>query len=132
MKKLITRTLIAATLVLAAAIGHAQDAKPAAAAPKRAYLIANYDVKDQAMFQKYLDTVNAFAAKYAIKGIVFDAKTRKIEGNPKAVTVIAEFPSMAEAERFWNSAEYTEAKKLRIASTEGFVVMTDGLLSPEK
>ncbi|WP_241152004.1 DUF1330 domain-containing protein, partial [Pseudomonas viridiflava] len=35
---------------------------------------------------------------------------------------IAEFPSLADAERFYNSPEYTAAKKLRIAATEGSVV----------
>ena len=56
---------------------------------------------DQAMLQKYLETVNGF-----------DTNTRRIEGNPKAVTVIAEFPRMAEA--------------------EGFVVMAEGLRASEK
>jgi uncharacterized protein (DUF1330 family) len=39
---------------------------------------------------------------------------------------IAEFPSLAEAQRFYHSPEYTAAKKLRMAATEGSVVITEG------
>jgi uncharacterized protein (DUF1330 family) len=40
---------------------------------------------------------------------------------------VAEFPGVAEAERFYNSPEYTAARKFRIASTEGSVVLVEGL-----
>jgi hypothetical protein len=30
------------------------------------------------------------------------------------------------------SAEYTEAKKLRMASTEGVVMLTEGLVAPKR
>jgi uncharacterized protein (DUF1330 family) len=36
-----------------------------------------------------------------------------------SVIAIAEFPSVAEAERFYNSPEYTAAREFRIASTKG-------------
>jgi uncharacterized protein (DUF1330 family) len=139
MNSLITRTVIGLTIALAAAAGHAQEAKPSsrasvttAKAPAHAYLIGNYVIHDQAMFQRYLDAANALAPRYAIKVIVFDTNTRKLEGNPQTVTVIAEFPSMAEAERMYYSAEYTEAKKLRMASTEGAIMLTEGLAPPKQ
>lgn len=82
------------------------------------------------MFQRYLDAANGLAPRYAVKVIVFDTNTRKLEGNPQAVTVIAEFPSMAEGERMYFSPEYTEAKKLRMASTEGSIMLTEGPVLP--
>jgi uncharacterized protein (DUF1330 family) len=139
MNSRIARTVIGLTIALAAVAGHAQDAKPSsrasaktAKAPARAYLIGNYVVHDQAMFQKYLDAANGLAPKFTVKVIVFDTNTRKLEGNGKAMTVIAEFPSMAEAERFYFSPEYTEVKKLRMASTEGLIVLTEGVVPPKQ
>lgn len=136
MNKFIAHTVIGFSIALAATAGQAQDAKASPAstvkAPAHAYLIANYVIHDQAMFQKYLDAANGLAPRYTAKVIVFDTNTRKLEGSPRAVTVIAEFPSLAEAERFYFSAEYTEAKKLRTGSTEGSVVLAQGLTSPEK
>jgi uncharacterized protein (DUF1330 family) len=139
MNSLLSRTLIGLTIALAATAGQAQDAKPSskasattAKAPARAYLIGNYVIRDQAMFERYLAAANALAPRYDIKVIVFDTNTRKLEGNPQTVTVIAEFPSMAEAERMYYSAEYTEAKKLRMASTEGVVMLTEGLVAPKR
>ena len=132
MKNFTTRTLIGLSIALAAATGQAQDAKPATGAvppatPARAYLVGNYVIRDQAMFQQYLAAANKLAPNYTVKVIVFDTNTRKLEGNPQTVTVIAEFPTMAEANRFYSSAEYTEAKKLRIGSTEGSVLLAEAL-----
>lgn len=130
MKKFTTRAVIGLTFALAAATGQAQDAKPAPGAtpaPARAYLVGNYVIRDQAMFQQYLAAANKLAPNYTVKVIVFDTNTRKLEGNPQTVTVIAEFPTMAEANRFYSSAEYTEAKKLRIGSTEGSVLLAEAL-----
>lgn len=139
MKNRFARTVIGLTVALAATAALAQDAEPpshasapTAKTPARAYLIGNYVIRDQAMFQSYLDAANALAPRYAIKVIVFDTNTRKLEGNSQAVTVIAEFPSMAEGERFYFSPEYTEVKKLRMGSTEGLVVLTEGVGAPKQ
>ena len=139
MKKITSRAFIGLAIALAAATGQAQDARPAAgapaapaaaaAAPARAYLIGNYVIRDQAVFQSYLEAAGRLAPKFTAKVIVFDTNPRRLEGTSQVVTVIAEFPSMAEADRFYSSAEYTEAKKLRIASTEGMVVLAQGLAS---
>jgi uncharacterized protein (DUF1330 family) len=139
MNSLIARAVIGLTIALAAVAGHAQEAKPssgasatAAQVPAPAYLIGNYVIHDQAMFQRYLDAANGLAPKFTVKVIVFDTNTRKLEGNGKAMTVIAEFASMAEAERFYYSPEYTEVKKLRVASTEGLIVLTEGVVPPQQ
>ena len=45
---------------------------------------------------------------------------------------IAEFPSLADAQRFYNSPEYTAARKFRVASTAGSVVITEGFVPPKQ
>lgn len=119
MKKLVKGTI--AALVLAfAGVSQAQDAQA------HGYMIANYDIKDQATFQAYMQAAGPLAPKYGGKVIVFNLKAPEVEGKPRSVMAIAEFPSLADAQRFYNSPEYTAAKKLRMAATEGTVVITEG------
>jgi uncharacterized protein (DUF1330 family) len=138
MNKLIARAVIGLSIVLAVTAGQAQDAKPAPQAPDvpakavPGYLIANFTIRDPAMFQKYRDAVRPISLKYKAKAIVFNANTRKVEGTSQMVTVVVEFPSLADVERFYFSPEYTEVKKLRMASTEGSIVLTEGFVPPQQ
>lgn len=118
MKKLVKGTI--AVLILAfAGVSQAQDAQA------HGYMIANYDIKDQATFQAYMEAAGPLAPKYGGKVIVFNLKAPAVEGKPRSVMAIAEFPNLADAQRFYNSPEYTAAKKLRMAATEGTVVITE-------
>jgi uncharacterized protein (DUF1330 family) len=123
MKKLVAGSLAALTMIISQA-GHAQDAS---GAPPLGYMIANYDVKDQAGFQRYMDAAGSLAANYNGRVIVFNRNAPAVESSPKSVIAIAEFPSVEHARRFYNSPEYTAARQFRIASTEGSVIITEGL-----
>lgn len=114
----------AATIVLAAT-GYAQNTQPPG------YMIANYTIKDQAGYRKYMEEAGPLAPKYGGKIIVFNLNANAVEGQPKKVMAIAEFPSLADAQRFYNSPEYTAARKFRVASTEGTVVITEGFVPPQ-
>jgi uncharacterized protein (DUF1330 family) len=114
----------AATIVLAAT-GFAQNTQPPG------YMIANYTIKDQAGYRKYMEEAGPLAPKYGGKIIVFNLNANAVEGQPKKVMAIAEFPSLADAQRFYNSPEYTAARKFRVASTEGTVVITEGFVPPQ-
>jgi uncharacterized protein (DUF1330 family) len=94
-------------------------------------MIANYTIHDQATFQKCMDAAGPIASRYNGKVTIFNLNAKRVEGSPKTVIAVAGFPSLADAERFYNSPEYSEAKKLRIASTEGSVVIAEGL-PPQK
>lgn len=124
MKKLVLGAL-AAVATAFVSTGHAQDPQP------HGYMIANYTIKDPATFQKYMEAAGPLAPKYHGKVIVFDLNSTAVEGEPKSVMAIAEFPSLADAQRFYASPEYSEAKKLRIAATEGTVVITEGFVPPQ-
>ena len=138
MNSLIARIVVALTVALAASTGHAQDAKSPSASPATAgkavpgYLISSFTIRDQATFQKYLDAVRPLTPRYKGKAVVFNVNVRKVEGNPHTVMAVIEFPSLADVERFYFSPEYTEVKKLRIASTEGSVVLTEGFVPPQQ
>lgn len=132
MKKIITKTLFATAFVLAAA-GHAQaqNATPTSAstAQPHGYMVISYDIKDQAMFQKYMDAAGSLAANYNGKVTIFNMKVKGTEGKPRSVFGMVEFPNLADAQRFYNSPEYTAARKFRIAATKGTstVILTEGL-----
>jgi uncharacterized protein (DUF1330 family) len=121
MKKHIIGITAAIALTLAA-MANAQSAQ----AP--GYMIANYTIKDQAGFQRYMQAAGPLAPRYGGKIIVFNLNATAVEGRPESVMAIAEFPSLADAQRFYNSPEYTAARKFRIASTEGTVVITEGFV----
>ncbi|OAI58699.1 hypothetical protein RSP795_22885 [Ralstonia solanacearum] len=125
MKKYVVTAAAAIVLALSATVS-AQSAQPPG------YMIANYTIIDQAGFQKYMDAAGSLAPKYGGKIIVFNMNATAVEGKPKSVMAIAEFPSLADAKRFYNSPEYTAAKKFRIESTEGSVVITEGFVAPQQ
>ena len=94
------------------------------------YMVVTYDIKDQASFQKYMDAAGSLAAKYNGKVIVFNMKTKAVEGKSRSIIGIAEFPSLADAQNFYYSPEYTAAKKYRFAATKGTstMILTEGLV----
>lgn len=125
MKKLIIGAA-AAIMIALTATGYAQNTQPPG------YMIANYKINDQAGFQKYMEEAGSLASKYGGKIIVFNLNATAVEGAPKSVMAIAEFPTLTDAQQFYSSPEYTAAKKFRIASTEGTVVMTEGFVPPQQ
>ena len=134
MNSLSARTVIGLAIALAATAGQAQDAKAPVTAAKAVpgYLISNFTIRDQAAYQNYRDAARPIALKYKGKAIVRNANARKVEGNPQTVIAVLEFPSLADAESFYFSPEYTEAKKLRLGATEGSIVLTEGVVPPKQ
>jgi uncharacterized protein (DUF1330 family) len=116
----------AVVAIATATTGYAQNAQTPA------YLIASYQINDQAVFQRYMDAAGPLAPKYGGKIIVFNLNSTALEGKPKSVMAIAEFPTLADAQRFYNSPEYTAAKKFRIAATEGSLIITEGFVPPRQ
>jgi uncharacterized protein (DUF1330 family) len=125
MKKLIIGAASAMAIAVGSA-GHAQDVQTPG------YMIANYTIKDQAGFQKYMEEAGPLAPKFGGKIIVFNLNATAVEGKPHSVMAIAEFPSVADARRFYDSPEYSAARKFRVASTEGSVVITEGFAPPKQ
>lgn len=123
----ITQVFIAISFAFISAPCSSQN-KTAATTP-HGYMIANYTIKDQAIFNKYMAAAGTLAPKYNGKVIIYNEKATTLEGKPQSVIAVAEFPSMEEAERFYNSAEYTAARQFRIASTKGWVILTEGIAS---
>ena len=92
-----------------------------------AYLIGEIDVTDPAAYEDYRKQVLAVVTQYGGKFIVRGGKVDSKEGgwNPKRIVVL-EFPSMAQAQEFYGSAEYAPLIKLRQKAAKGKVIIVEG------
>ena len=96
-----------------------------------AYVAVQVTVKDPATYESYKSlappTIAAYGGKYLARG----GKTETLEGTwaPKRF-VILEFPSVERARAWWNSPEYSAAKKLRQSCTETEMLLVPGLDGP--
>jgi uncharacterized protein (DUF1330 family) len=93
-----------------------------------AYVIANVDVKDPARYEEYrkmvLPTIQAFGGRFLARGGNVDS----LEGpwHPNRI-VIVEFPSVERAKAWWSSPEYAPAKALRQQTSDGSLIVIEGV-----
>lgn len=93
-----------------------------------AFVIAMVDVKDAARYEGYrqmvLPTITAYGGRFVARG----GRTEVLEGawTPRRV-VIVEFPSVERAKAWWASPEYAEAKALRQATSDGTLIVIEGV-----
>jgi uncharacterized protein (DUF1330 family) len=93
-----------------------------------AYLVAELEITDPAVFEEYRKrvaaTISAHGGRYLARGGTLES----LEGgwNPKRM-VILEFPSLAQAKTWYGSLEYQELLKLRLRSSKSKVVLIEGV-----
>ena len=93
-----------------------------------AYVIANVEVKDPVRYADYRAMVLPTITKYGGRFLARGGQVDTLEGpwHPNRL-VIVEFPSVAEAKAWWASPEYAEAKALRQATSEGSLIVIEGV-----
>lgn len=90
-----------------------------------AYVIVDIEILDPVRYEKYKElappSISAYGGRYLVRG----GAVKTLEGDwiPKRF-VMLEFPSVQDAERWWDSEEYRDARRLRqqIARTQMIVV----------
>ena len=92
-----------------------------------AYVIAEIEVTDPAGYEDYRRQVLAVVTKYGGRFLVRGGNVKSKEGGwtPKRLVVL-EFPSMAQAEKFYDSAEYAPLLRLRQRASRGKLVIVEG------
>jgi uncharacterized protein (DUF1330 family) len=91
------------------------------------YLIANLEIHDPATFARYREQVSPLIAQFGGRYIVRGGDLQVLEGQlPFQRLVVLEFPSLAEARRFYDSPEYQPVMQLRLDSCKSDVVLVDG------
>ena len=93
-----------------------------------AYVMAEVDVKDAALFAEYGKSVPASIAAYGGKYLVRGGAVETKEGgwSPKRVVVL-EFPTMEQAKKWYHSAEYAPALAMRLKAAKNRMVIVEGI-----
>ena len=92
-----------------------------------AYVIAEVEVQDGALYEEYRKMVPATIAQYGGKYVVRGGATETKEGGwtPKRVVVL-EFPTMDRAREWYHSAEYAPALAIRLKAAKSRVILVEG------
>jgi uncharacterized protein (DUF1330 family) len=93
-----------------------------------AYLIARVQVTHPAAYERYKTLAAAAIEKHGGHYLARGGRTVTLEGPEESTrVVIVEFPSPAQARRFYDSPEYQEAKAARAGAATGQFVVVEGL-----
>lgn len=97
-------------------------------APKRAYIVVQIDVTNAERFAEYSKLTPDIIAQYDGRFLARAGRTVTLEGPPaKNRVVVIEFPSLEKAQAFYNSPEYTSARKLRETAATAQFIAVEGL-----
>ena len=85
------------------------------------------NVKDRAKLDEYWAKAGPTMKGFSVKPLAAYTPFKVLEGSDsvKAV-VLAEFPSMAEAQRWYDSPAYTEVRQHRLAGADFLTLLIDG------
>ena len=117
--------LVVVAIVVMGVISATQQA---ADTPKRAYLVVQADISNPERYADYAKVAPDIVTKYGGRYLARGGRTVTLEGPPaRSRVVVIEFPSVDAAQRFYNSPEYTAARKLREGSATAQFVVVEAL-----
>jgi uncharacterized protein (DUF1330 family) len=93
-----------------------------------AYVIASVTVKDPVRYEEYRRLVTPTLAKFGGRFIARGGAIEVLEGDWRpSRLVIVQFPSVEQAREWWHSPEYAEAKAIRQATSDGTLLILEGV-----
>jgi len=93
-----------------------------------AYLVVEAILTNPKEFIGYTKAVPPLVTRFGGEYIALGGESESLEGDWGATKIVLhKWPSMDAARQFWNSDEYTEAKKLREGAGTFRVMLVDGL-----
>ena len=97
----------------------------------KGYWIARVDVADPEKYKAYVAAnakpLKQFGAKFLARGGTY----RSLEGSSRSRNVVIEFPSYQAALDCWDSPDYQQAVKLRLAASTVDIVIVEGYDGPQ-
>ena len=81
------------------------------------YVVNSYDIHDFEMFKEYPPHVAKLLPKHNGKVLAMETNARALEGTPKTMNAIVEFPTEEDALNFYNDPEYQSIIHLRHKSS---------------
>lgn len=92
-----------------------------------AYLIADVDVQDPALYDEYRRQVKATIEQHGGRFLVRGGAHEVLEGEGVVHrAVVVEFPSMEALRRWYRSPEYAPLITMRQKASKGFLFAADG------
>ncbi len=92
-----------------------------------AYLIARVEVTDWGRYREYMKATPGAIERFGGRFIVRGGEMATLEGPEETRRVVViEFPSLDRAKAFYNSEEYSQARKLRAGAATGQFLAVDG------
>lgn len=93
-----------------------------------AYFIAQYTVKDPALYGEYQKGAAPTIAAHGGELVTLDVAAETIEGRPPGPqTVILKFEDTAAAKAWYQSPDYQAVVGKRLAATDGFAVISQSM-----
>jgi uncharacterized protein (DUF1330 family) len=94
-----------------------------------AYVVVEIQVNDPELYEQYkpiaANSIELYGGRYLARG----GETELLEGDDSpGRMVILEFPDAAAARRWYRSAEYAEALKIRERASVGRLIVVEGLV----
>jgi uncharacterized protein (DUF1330 family) len=92
-----------------------------------AYVIAEVDVRDAALYDEYRKLVPGTLEKYGGRFLVRGGAVEEMEGGwaPKRLVVL-EFPSMEQARAWYQSPDYAPVLAMRLKAASARLLMVEG------
>ena len=81
------------------------------------YVVNTYDIYDPGMFKDYPPRVAPLLQKHGARLLAMETNPKVLEGKPKTMNAIVEFPSEEAVHKFYNDPEYQSFIHLRHNST---------------
>ena len=97
----------------------------------KGYWIARVDVADPERYKAYIAANAEPFRTYGAHFLVRAGRFENPEGSSRTRNVVIEFPSYEAALACWNSPEYQEAIKLRLAVSTIDLVIVEGYEGPQ-
>ena len=93
-----------------------------------AYVIVDIDVHDPDGYEDYKKLAPAIVAAFGGTYLARGGRTETLEGDwSPSRLVILQFESVEQAKKWVNSPEYSEARKMRLATTDSKMVVIEGV-----
>jgi uncharacterized protein (DUF1330 family) len=91
------------------------------------FMVDIREIKDKAKMNDYRARINPVVERFGGRYIVIGGPFRVVEGSYQPVfPVMIEFPSMADARRWYDSEDYRELKALRLSATVSNAFFMEG------
>lgn len=96
-----------------------------------AYVINDMEVTDPQLFEQYKQLSPPTVARYGGRFLARGGRTQTLEGDwsPRRL-VILEFPSLQQAQAWFDSPEYAPARRLRQLSSVSNMILLEGVAPP--